>query len=164
MFDSFKWNKSLDWIEEKGPFCLITCTSVVVHVVLIYSRDYVHRLLYSGVVLALKVPQLCLRKQNLELVLHSLNTLYTLHQTQPTIQVQYNCTFRCSTLALSGTVHLRMQVQYTCTFRCNTLVHSGAVHLYIQVQYTCIFRCSTLLHSGALIISLRNLTKNQINF
>ena len=45
---------------------------------------------YLGVVLALKVPQLCLRKQNLELVLHSLNTLFTLHQTQPTIQVQYS--------------------------------------------------------------------------
>jgi len=41
----------------------------------------------KGVVLALKVPQLCLRKQNLELVLESLNTVHTLHQTQPTIQV-----------------------------------------------------------------------------
>ncbi len=48
---------------------------------------------YLGVVLALKVPQLCLRKQNLELVLHSLDTLFTLHQTQPTIQVQYSTVY-----------------------------------------------------------------------
>jgi len=41
----------------------------------------------KGVVLALKVPQLCLRKQNLGLVLQTLNTVNTLHQTQPTIQV-----------------------------------------------------------------------------
>merc|ERR1740128_432932 len=41
----------------------------------------------KGVVSALRVPQLCLRKQNLQDILQSLNTLYTLHQTQPTIQI-----------------------------------------------------------------------------
>ena len=45
------------------------------------------KLIFVGVVLALKVPQLCLRKQNLDLVLNTLNTVTTLHQTQPTIQV-----------------------------------------------------------------------------
>jgi len=48
-----------------------------------------HRLgdVEKGVVLALKVPQMCLRKQNLEFVIKKLNIVHTLHQTQPTIQV-----------------------------------------------------------------------------
>eukprot|EP00092_Neocalanus_flemingeri_P002039 GFUD01002176.1.p1 GENE.GFUD01002176.1~~GFUD01002176.1.p1 ORF type:complete len:961 (-),score=279.08 GFUD01002176.1:193-3075(-) len=41
----------------------------------------------DGVVLALKVPQLALRKQNLEAVIQVLNTIETLHKTQPTIQL-----------------------------------------------------------------------------
>jgi len=41
----------------------------------------------DGVVLALKVPQMALRKQNLEEVIEALNTIETLHKTQPTIQL-----------------------------------------------------------------------------
>ena len=40
-----------------------------------------------GVVLALKVPQLAVRKQNLGSAVQSLTTIASLHQTQPTIQV-----------------------------------------------------------------------------
>ena len=69
---------------------------------------------YLGVVLALKVPQLCLRKQNLELVLHSLNTLFTLHQTQPTIQVQYSTVYIVSIPSL----HF---IKHSLQYRCSTL-------------------------------------------
>ena len=41
----------------------------------------------EGVVMALKVPQMALRKQNLEAVIKTLNTIETLHKTQPTIQL-----------------------------------------------------------------------------
>jgi len=41
----------------------------------------------SGVVLALKVPQLAVRRQNLMSAVESLTTIASLHQTQPTIQV-----------------------------------------------------------------------------
>jgi hypothetical protein len=39
------------------------------------------------VVLALKVPQLAVRRQNLMSAVESLTTIASLHQTQPTIQV-----------------------------------------------------------------------------
>ena len=42
----------------------------------------------EGVVTAVKVPQLALRKANIERVLAVLNTIDTLHKTQPTIQLQ----------------------------------------------------------------------------
>ena len=69
---------------------------------------------YLGVVLALKVPQLCLRKQNLELVLHSLNTLFTLHQTQPTIQVQYSTVY----IVLIPSLHF---IKHNLQYRCSTV-------------------------------------------
>ena len=75
---------------------------------------------YLGVVLALKVPQLCLRKQNLELVLHSLNTLFTLHQTQPTIQVQYSTVYIFSALFLIHQTQPTKQVQYSTVHRPNS--------------------------------------------
>jgi hypothetical protein len=40
----------------------------------------------AGVVLALKVPQLAVRRQNLMSAVESLTTIASLHQTQPTIQ------------------------------------------------------------------------------
>ena len=67
---------------------------------------------YLGVVLALKVPQLCLRKQNLELVLHSLNTLFTLHQTQPTIQVQYSTVY---IVLIPSLYFIKHNLQYRCS-------------------------------------------------
>merc|ERR1719187_1578427 len=41
----------------------------------------------KGVVMALTVPQMAQRKQNLEAVLKTLKTMDTLHNTQPTIQI-----------------------------------------------------------------------------
>lgn len=50
--------------------------------------------LFVGVVLALKVPQLAVRKQNLSSAIQSLTTIASLHQTQPTIQVVSFTPFR----------------------------------------------------------------------
>ncbi len=54
----------------------------------------------SGVVLALKVPQLAVRRQNLMSAVESLTTIASLHQTQPTIQ---GCRFDVSPTDVSLT-------------------------------------------------------------
>jgi hypothetical protein len=58
------------------------------HSLVTFAVTLLHNQLFcvSGVVLALKVPQLAVRRQNLMSAVESLTTIASLHQTQPTIQ------------------------------------------------------------------------------
>jgi hypothetical protein len=89
-------------VLSKIPFCVTVnfpdliwfrCAELVpvplIVQIFVFSRVKGTSLYFLGVVLALKVPQLALRKQNLCSAIQSLTTIASLHQTQPTIQVQF---------------------------------------------------------------------------